>query len=309
MLVPLIIGAVIRTFFPNFASYFGSFTNAFFTGVIPILAVWFFCMGASIQLKGTATVFRKSGTLVIVKVLVSFIVAKIAMAYIPEAGVTTGFFAGLSTLAIVSATNMTNGGLYAGIMQRYGTKEEAGAFVLMSIESGPLVTMAILGASGAATFQPHIFVGAVLPFILGYVLGNLDGRIRELFAPMSKSLIPFFGLALGSTINLAVIAQAGLLGVLLAVAVIIVTGIPLILADKFIGGGDGTAGIAASSSAGAAAANPLIIAGLAPQFAPVAATATTLVAACVIVTAILTPIVTAAYSKQVKRKKLHNVHA
>ena len=33
--------------------------------------------------------------------------------FIPENGIQTGFFAGLSVLAIVSAMDMTNGGLYA----------------------------------------------------------------------------------------------------------------------------------------------------------------------------------------------------
>ena len=63
---------------------------------------------------------------------------------IPENGVQTGFFAGLSVLAIVSAMDMTNGGLYASLMNQYGSKEESGAFVLMSLESGPLMTMVIL---------------------------------------------------------------------------------------------------------------------------------------------------------------------
>ena len=58
--------------------------------------------------------------------------------FIPENGIQTGFFAGLSVLAIVSAMDMTNGGLYASLMNQYGTKEESGAFVLMSLESGPL---------------------------------------------------------------------------------------------------------------------------------------------------------------------------
>lgn len=86
----------------------------------------------------------------------------------------SGFFAGLSVLAIISAMDMTNGGLYASIMQQYGSKEESGAFVLMSLESGPLVTMLILGSTGAAVFEPHLFVGAVLPFLIGFLLGNLD---------------------------------------------------------------------------------------------------------------------------------------
>lgn len=217
-------------------------------------------MGASIKLSATGTVLRKSGTLVVTKIAVAWVVAAIASRIIPEHGVEVGFFAGLSTLALVAAMDMTNGGLYASIMQQYGTKEEAGAFVLMSLESGPLMTMIILGTAGIASFEPHVFVGAVLPFLVGFALGNLDPELREFFSKAVQTLIPFFAFALGNTIDLTVIAQTGLLGILLGVAVIIVTGIPLIIADKLIGGGDGTAGIAASSSAGAAVATPVLIA-------------------------------------------------
>ncbi len=297
MLVPLILGAMVHTYFPGFADYFGSFTKGIMTGVVPILSVWFFCMGASITLKGTGTVFRKSGTLVVVKTLTAFVVAKIAMHVLPGAGITTGFFAGISALTLVAAMDMTNGGLYAGIMQRYGTKEEAGAFVLMSIESGPLMTMIILGTAGIASFQPHIFVGAVLPFIIGYAVGNIDPEFRSLFSPMAKSLIPFFGFALGNTISLNVVAQTGLLGILMGIAVVIITGIPLMLADRYFGGGDGTAGLAASSSAGAAAATPMLIAQMSPGFMPIAAQATALVATSIIVTSVLTPLATAAWAK------------
>ena len=72
-----------------------------------------------------------------------------AIDMLPVEGITKGFFAGLSTLALVAAMDMTNGGLYAALMKQYGSDDEAGAFVLMSIESGPLVSMIILGSSGA----------------------------------------------------------------------------------------------------------------------------------------------------------------
>ncbi len=109
-------------------------------------------------------------------------VAAIASRIIPEHGVEVGFFAGLSTLALVAAMDMTNGGLYASIMQQYGTKEEAGAFVLMSLESGPLMTMIILGTAGIASFEPHVFVGAVLPFPGGLCpWGTLTPELREFF--------------------------------------------------------------------------------------------------------------------------------
>ena len=293
MLVPLLLGAMCKTFAPDAPAYFKGFTQGLMTGVVPILAVWFFCMGASIKLSSTGTVLRKSGTIVITKFVTAWVITMIAALFLPPEGIQTGIFAGLSVLAVVCAMDMTNGGLYASLMQSYGTKEEAGAFVLTSIESGPLMSMIILGSSGVAHFEPQIFVGAVLPFIVGFALGNLDPKLRALFAPGSVLMIPFFAFSLGNTIDLATLLSplAGL-GIVLALAVIVLTGIPLILADKYVGGGNGTAGLAASSTAGAAAANPLAIAAVAPQFAPAVPTATVLVAICIIVTSIVVPIIT-----------------
>lgn len=309
MLVPLFLGAVCHTLSPGAGKYFGSFTHGLITGTVPILAVWFFCMGASIQLSATGTVLRKSGTLVITKIAVAWVVAAIASQIIPEHGVEVGFFAGMSTLALVAAMDMTNGGLYASIMQQYGTKEEAGAFVLMSVESGPLMTMIILGTAGIASFEPQAFIGAVLPFIIGFALGNLDPELREFFSKAVHTLIPFFAFALGNTINLGVILETGLLGILLGIGVIIVTGIPLMLTDKFIGGGNGTAGVAASSTAGAAVATPVLIAEMLPQFKPVAPAATALVATSVIVTSVLVPIITAMWSKRMNARNPKSIEA
>lgn len=307
MLVPLFIGAICHTFFPDSGKYFGSFTNGLITGTVPILAVWFFCMGAGIDIRATGTVLRKSGTLVLTKIAVAWIVAVIAAKILPGNGIQTGFFAGLSTLAIIAAMDMTNGGLYASIMQQYGSKEEAGAFVLMSIESGPLVTMLIMGTSGLATFEPRLFVGAVLPFLIGFGLGNLDSELREYFGKASNVMIPFFAFALGNTIDLNVITKTGFLGVFLGISVIIITGIPLMLTDKYIGGGNGTAGLAASSTAGAAVTNPLIIGEMLPEFKPAAQTATALVATSVIVTSIMVPILTAWWSNYMNAKEQQSV--
>lgn len=299
MLIPLLIGAVINTVAPDAGKYFGSFTNGLLHGVLPVLSVWFFCMGASIDIKATGTVLRKSGTIVVTKIAVAWVVGYLCVHYfLPNGMIETGFFAGISTLAIVTAMDMTNGGLYASIMSQYGTKEEAGAFVLTSIESGPLVTMMILGSTGAAAFEPRLFIGAVLPFIIGFILGNLDKELKAFFTQGCMLMIPFFGLSLGATINLTIVAKTGLLGILLGISVIVITGIPLMFADKYIGGGHGGAGLAASSTAGAAAANPMIIASMVPAFAPMAPAATALVGTSVIVTSIIVPIITALWCKK-----------
>ncbi|MGF6937448.1 2-keto-3-deoxygluconate permease [Paraburkholderia sp. UCT70] len=298
MLVPLLLGACVHTFAPGAGKYFGSFTNGLITGTVPILAVWFFCMGATIDLRATGTVLRKSGTLLATKMLVAWIVTLIAARFIPIDGIKTGLFAGLSMLAITTSMDMTNGGLYAAVMQQYGTKEEAGAFVLMSVESGPLISMIILGATGVAFFEPRLFVGAVLPFLIGFALGNFDSELRELFGRCVHPLIPFFGFALGNGIDLNVIVTSGLPGIVLGLGVIVVTGVPLLLADRWIAGGNGAAGLAASSTAGAAVANPAIIADMIPSFKPLVPAATAMVATACLVTAILVPILTALWVRR-----------
>lgn len=51
MLVPLLLGALCHTFTPGAGKYFGSFTNGLITGTVPILSVWFFCMGLVLTIK------------------------------------------------------------------------------------------------------------------------------------------------------------------------------------------------------------------------------------------------------------------
>ena len=68
-------------------------------------------------------------------------------------------------------------------------------------------------------------------------------------------LIPFFAFALGANIDLGTVWQAGLLGIGLGVFVVMVTGTVLFFTDRLTGG-NGTAGLAAASTAGNAAAGP-----------------------------------------------------
>lgn len=144
-----------------------------------------------------------------------------------------------------------------------------------------------------------------VPFLVGIILGNLDPDFKDFFSKAAAVMIPFFGFVLGNTIDLSNIFKTGLLGVaVIIIIIIIITGIPLILADKFIGAGNG---LAASSSAGAAVANSVIIAGMAPQFAPVAGQATALVATSVVVTSILVPIITSFWHNHVKKVQAINL--
>ncbi|MCX7321106.1 MAG: 2-keto-3-deoxygluconate permease, partial [Hyphomicrobiales bacterium] len=129
MTVPLLLGALVATFFPNTPKFFGSFTGALFSGgALTILAVFYVCMGASISFKATPYIVKKGGTLLLVKVGVAMILGLIFGRFLGEAPITAGIFAGVSTLAIVAAMNDTNGGLYMALMGQYGRPRDVGAY-------------------------------------------------------------------------------------------------------------------------------------------------------------------------------------
>src|SRR3954470_24565356 len=292
MVVPLLIGAMFATFAPGTGDFFGSFTGALFKGALPILAMFYVCMGATIDIRSTPYVLKKGGALFGTKIAMGILAGVVLGRLLGEAPVTAGFFAGLSTLAVVAAMNDTNGGLYMALMGQYGEPRDVGAYSIMSLESGPFLTMVTLGVAGLSAFPWPTLLGSVLPLLFGMLLGNLDREMRAFLGRAVPVLIPFFAFALGSGLDLAKVWQAGLLGLGLGVAVVIVTGIPLFLADRATGG-NGVAGVAAASTAGNAAAVPAIVAAANPAYAEAAGPATILVAACVVVTAILVPIVTA----------------
>lgn len=302
MVVPLLVGALIATFFPGTPKFFGSFTGALFSGALTILAVFYVCMGASIDFRATPYIVKKGGTLLIVKITIALILGLIFGRILGEAPVVTGVFAGLSTLAIVASMNDTNGGLYMALMGQYGNPRDVGAYTVMSLESGPFLTMVTLGVAGLSAFPWQTLVGAILPLLVGMIIGNLDREMRAFLSRAIPVMIPFFAFALGAGLDLSKVWQAGLLGLGMGVAVVVATGIPLFLADRLTGG-TGVAGVAAASTAGNAAAVPAIVAAANPAYADAAGPATILVAACVVVTAILVPIATAWTAKLVGRNE------
>jgi 2-keto-3-deoxygluconate permease len=111
-------------------------------------------------------------------------------------------------------------------------------------------------------------------------------------------LIPFFAFALRSTLDLHKVVEAGLLGVGLGLGVVAFSGLALFMADRLTGG-SGVAGLAAASTAGNAATVPAIVAAANPFYNDTAKTATVLVVASVVVTAIVVPLVTAWWAGRV----------
>src|SRR3978361_529897 len=141
MTVPLACGALLATFAPHAGSFFGSFTSALFSGALPLLAVFYVCMGATIPLRSMPSVIKRGGALMAAKILLGIAAGFIFGRLLGTQPIASGWFAGLSTLAVVAAINDTNGGLYMALMRRYGSAEESASYSVMALESGPFLTM------------------------------------------------------------------------------------------------------------------------------------------------------------------------
>jgi 2-keto-3-deoxygluconate permease len=297
MVVPLFIGMVINTFFPTLLQI-GGFTQALSgQGYPTILGMYLFTVGTKMTMRAAPRMLVRGFGLLSAKVGTATLFA-LAVAHLFG-----GSVLGLSTLAVMVAMSDTNGGMFLALTGVMGDKEDTGTYVVQSIETGPFLTMLIFVGTGLAVIPWLTMVSVIAPIFVGAILGNLDDELREFFGSKEPLIVPFMAFTLGQTINLKSVVTAGLPGVALGVTVVVVTGAVCIAMDRLLGG-SGVAGAAASSTAGNSAAVPQAVALADPTFAAVAPAATVQVAASVIVTAILTPLLTAFWYRRVGRERL-----
>jgi 2-keto-3-deoxygluconate permease len=296
MVVPLFLGMVVNTFFPNLLKI-GGFTEALSgAGYQTVLGMYLFTVGTKMTFRAAPRMLVRGLGILSAKVSVATLFAIIV------AHVFGGNLLGLSTLAVMVAMSDTNGGMFLALTSVMGDKDDAGTYVMQSIETGPFLTMVIFVGAGLAKIPYLDMVSVVAPIVAGAMLGNLDDDLRAFFSLHEPIIVPFMAFTLGQRINLASVATAGLPGILLGITVLAVTGTVCIVVDRLLGG-TGIAGAAASSTAGNSAAVPQAVALADPSYALIAPAATIQVAASVIVTAIGTPLLTSWWYKRVQRRR------
>jgi len=287
MLIPLIIGSIIGTFAPGFLEL-GSFTTALFkTGALPLIALLIFATGTQVSLKTSGPVLATGGVVLVAKSIIPATIIILIGRMVGIDGI-----AGVSILALLVAVDNSNGGLWLAFTGRYGDKRDRGAYFASALNDGPFFSMLFLGASGLADIPFSLMLAAIIPFLLGMVVGNLNPHWREVLRPTPAIVIPFFALALGTGINLGNIVKGGAQGLLVGLVVAPITGLFVYLGYKLIlrRGYRSGIGFAAGTTAGNAIATPAIIGAADPTFQPYVEAATAQVAAAVLVTAIIAPL-------------------
>ncbi|MGB8451405.1 MAG: 2-keto-3-deoxygluconate permease [Anaerocolumna sp.] len=298
MVVPLFLGVLTNTFFPQFLKI-GGFTTALFskTASSTILACFMFLIGSQIHFKLAPKAIKKGALLITGKFVVGAAIGILAGKIFGPAGVL-----GLSPLAILAALTNCNGGLYASLASQYGDETDVGAYALLSLKDGPFFTLVALGASGLAQIPVMSLVAVLVPIVIGMILGNIDPDMRAFLGSSKLLLIPFFSFPLGAGMNLETIVKAGGPGILLGVLAAF-TGIGAYVLLKLFKE-EPIIGLATGSTAGNAVATPAAVAAADPALAAIAAAATAQVAAACVVSAVICPFVVTYAFKILQKNKL-----
>ncbi len=295
IVVPMIIGVILNSFVPNVLNIGGFFTNIIH-GTGALVGVFLFFLGASIDIKSTPKSIKKGSVVITTKIAISILL-----------GLTVAFlfkdnFLGLSSLAIIGGISVANNALYSGIVAEYGDDSDKGAVGITSLSVGPTVTMIALSSAGLASISIWPIIGSILPLVLGIIFGNFSPWMKKnLSAGITPSII-VVGFALGCGMSLQQLFMGGLSGIILGLITAIVVGAITIFADRQTGG-SGVAGAAISSTAASGVANPAALAAVDPAFLVIAPIATAQIAASVIITAFLAPLITSYVTKRNNKKR------
>ena len=220
MVIPLLLGCAMNTFFPN-ALTIGGFTSGLFKNGVPtLIGLFLFCSGATIDVKMAGSTVWKGVVLTALKFFIGFGLGLLLNALFGEAG-----FLGLAPLAVIGAVTNSNGVIYATLAGEFGDETDVGATSILALNDGPFFTMIALGASGMGNFPITDIIASIIPMVIGFIIGNLDHEWRKILATGMILLPPFNGFALGAGMNFNNILRAGISGIVLGLLTVLATGL------------------------------------------------------------------------------------
>ena len=265
MFVPLIIGAIITTITQGFFGFnlwdtLGNPAKDMFSssGQMLLIGLMLFCTGTNLKFSDLKNAMGSGFVLIATRLICAYLLCIGFYMLFGFDGVL-----GISFLAFTCAVTSANAALYMGIISPFGNNSDKASFGIMLICSMPLLPLLFLGFFGESGFgmtQVMQIVSLLIPFILGFIFGNLDSDIKKAFAGGNAIILPFLGFEFGSTINLVSAVKMIPQGVVLSVLFFIITIIPSYFVERKILKKPGYVSFASSSLAGVALAIPAIAA-------------------------------------------------
>lgn len=284
LLVPMILSAILHTFWPNLI-LIGGVTEEFLGGggTNFMIGMLTFASGLGIDLKSLKTIVKRHGVIMFVKLLVAVGLAILFREFFGEAGVL-----GISAVAFTVAMVSMNPALYISLVDDFGTELDKAAFGFTGIFSIPIIPVMIYSIGGQGNIEWMPIVSTLIPLILGIILGNIDPDFNTLFKGTVKVLLPVLGWAMGQSMNLFDAFQAGLSGILLAVLYYVFMS-SIVGTDKYLLKNDGVPAMAMNSVAALSTATPAIIAATNPDVAPFVSGAIAQILMCNLISVVVTP--------------------
>lgn len=280
MFVPLVISAIICTITVacglgtgkpgeglTLWEYLGNPMKDLFgsTGQMLMIGLMLFCTGTMIKPHDFVDVFKRGIWIILARLLPAYIISAIVWIVCGPKG-----FLGIDAITFTCVVTSANAALYMGITPKYADNSDRATFPVMLILSMPLLPFIFISAFGtpagstsAANLGKVLQIFALLiPFVLGFLLGNLDPKIREVFKGGNTIILPFLGFQFGSTINLVKAFQPAVLLAAIVVTIIFwaITLILPYIVDRFALKRPGYASVGSSSLAGVSLSIPAMFA-------------------------------------------------
>ncbi len=234
------------------------------TGQMLIIGLMLFCTGTMIKPHDFVDVFKRGIWIILARLLPAYILSVLVFLFCPQG------FLGIDPVTFCVCVTSANAALYMGIIPPYADNSDRATFPIMLILSMPLLPFIVISALGTSAGDAGMLskimqiISLLLPFLLGFLLGNLDPKIREVFKGGNTILLPFLGFQFGSTINLAKAFSDGKVWIAAIVLTLIFWAVTLIIpyvVDRFALKRPGYASVGSASLAGVSLSIPAMFVG------------------------------------------------
>lgn len=229
------------------------------SGQMLLIGLMLFCTGTMVKPHDFVDVFKRGIWIILARLIPAYVISALVFIFCPNG------FLGIDPVTFAVCLTSANAALYMGIIPPYADNSDRATFPIMLIFSMPLLPFIFISCFGTSSEGSGVeskiiqIVSLLIPFILGFILGNLDPKIREMFKSGNSIILPFLGFQFGSTIDLAHAFTHGYIWAASIVLILIFFAETLIIpyiVDRLLLKRPGYASLASSSLAGVALSIP-----------------------------------------------------